>query len=180
MGSLVSSLDLYNHSTVPSLGEPVGPVRKLYLSYFRGPLYLYDDCTRLISLHVRSPDAPYLPVDYTCLSVIQVPFFQLFVPAYPLYTSLSSSFSYLPIYYTFPFLPAFRICLFIIHFPFFQLSYLPIYYIFPFLPAFHGLIYEDVRLVPLKQLSLNLLRSTSGLPLYRATFFSHFLYTEAL
>jgi hypothetical protein len=26
MGSLVSSLDLYNHSTVPSLGEPVGPV----------------------------------------------------------------------------------------------------------------------------------------------------------
>jgi hypothetical protein len=70
-------------------------------------LYLNDDYTRLISLYVLSPDAPYLSVDYTCLSVIQVSFFY--------------NFSYLPICYTSPFLLAFRICLFVIHFHFFQL-----------------------------------------------------------
>jgi hypothetical protein len=112
VGSLISSLDLYNHSTVPSLGKPIGPVRKLYLSYFRDliipirRLYPPNQFTRPISRRPVPAGRLYLPVYYTglflsafriCLSVLQVPFFQLFVPAYLLYTSLSFSF-FVPAY----------------------------------------------------------------------------------
>jgi hypothetical protein len=162
---------VYNHSTVPSLGEPVGPVRKLYLSYFRGliipirRLYPPNQFTRPISRRPVPAGRLYLPVCYTglflsafrtCLSIIQVSFFQLFVPAYLLYKSLGFSFSYLPTCYTRPFLPVFRTCLFIVHFPFFQLFvpallvvHFPFFQLFTSLSNNHHLIYLGAPQAPL-------------------------------
>lgn len=91
-----------------SPSELVGPVRRLYLSYFpilmglfvpvqrlyrydsRDFLYLYIDCTYPVRLPVRFSDTLYLYADYTRLSVLPVQNVALFVPVHLLYRSIFS------------------------------------------------------------------------------------------
>jgi hypothetical protein len=85
MGSLASSLNLYNHFTVPSLNEPVRFIRSLYLSYFRNliipirRLYLLNQFINFLPRRSVPAGQLYLPIYYTglflsafrtCLSVI--------------------------------------------------------------------------------------------------------------
>lgn len=121
-GSLVNSLDLYLHCTVPSLGErcwtypTIVPFLFSCLNIPLRRLYLPDPFTR-----------SYLPIDCTQLSVLPASSFQLFVPASRLYPAIHS---------TGLFFPDFRTCLFVVPTPFFPAtSYLPICYTDPFLSS---------------------------------------------